>query len=157
MTRSTLTMLAGTAVMVLAMCTPVFPQSDRSYQPGLGDMMTMTVQPRHIKLGIAGQQRNWLYADYELHELQEAFDRVATVWPEWQHFPVAQMIKFNLTDPFNALQAAIKAKDPGKFNAAYKLLTESCNSCHQAAGREMVVIKPPDAISFPDQDFSAPP
>jgi hypothetical protein len=27
------------------------------YRPGLGDLMTMTVQPRHIKLGLAGDQR----------------------------------------------------------------------------------------------------
>jgi hypothetical protein len=36
--------------------------------------MTMTVQPRHTKLGLAGREGNWPYAAYELHELQEAFD-----------------------------------------------------------------------------------
>lgn len=28
------------------------------YRPGLGDLMTMTVQPRHTKLGLAGQEKN---------------------------------------------------------------------------------------------------
>ena len=32
-------------------------------------------------------------------------------------------------------------------------LTEGCNACHQAANVGMVVIKVPDASSFPDQDF----
>jgi hypothetical protein len=146
------------AVAMLILTTPALPQTGNTYQPGLGDLMTMTVQPRHIKLGAAGRERNWRYAAYELHELQEAFDRVASVWPEWQqHFPVAQMIKFNLAAPFAALAAAIKAGDTAKFTAAYKLLTESCDSCHQAAGREMIVIKVPDTASFPDQDFSVPP
>src|SRR5947208_12650028 len=39
-----------------------------SYRPGLGDLMTMTVQPRHLKVGLALEQRNWAYAAYELHE-----------------------------------------------------------------------------------------
>ena len=28
------------------------------YHPSMGDLMTMAVQPRHIKLGLAGQQKN---------------------------------------------------------------------------------------------------
>jgi hypothetical protein len=32
-----------------------------AYRPGLGDLMTMTVQPRHLKVGLAGQERNWAY------------------------------------------------------------------------------------------------
>ncbi|HEX3972806.1 MAG TPA: hypothetical protein VHX19_15875 [Stellaceae bacterium] len=137
---------------------PAAAQTDASpqgsYRPGLGDMMTMTVQPRHIKLAEAARERNWTYAAYELHELQEAFDRIAAVWPEWQHYPIAAMIKFNLADPFAALETAIKASDSAKFDSAYKLLTESCDSCHQAAGREMVVIKVPGEATFPDQDFA---
>jgi hypothetical protein len=101
MKRSVPTIFGAVAAALLLSPAPAALQTVGSYQPGLGDLMTMTVQPRHIKLGIAGQQRNWLYAAYELHELQEAFDRLAAVWPEWQHFPVAQMIKFNLTVPFN--------------------------------------------------------
>lgn len=125
-----------------------------TYRPGLGDMMTMTVQPRHIKLAEAAREHNWTYAAYELHELQEAFDRVAAVWPGWQHYPISAMIKFNLAGPFSALEAAIKANDSTKFDAAYKQLTESCDSCHQAAGRAMVVIKVPSEANFPDQDFA---
>ena len=51
------------------------PQSP-SYRPGLGDLMTMTVQPRHIKLGIAGRENNWAFAAYELHELEEAAEKL---------------------------------------------------------------------------------
>ena len=130
------------------------PPAQGAYRPGLGDMMTMTVQPRHIKLAAAARAHNWIYAAYELHELQEAFARIAAVWPEWQHLPIAAMIKFNVADPVSALDAAIKAKDSAKFDAGFKLLTESCDSCHQAAGREMIVIKVPGEAPFPDQDFA---
>jgi hypothetical protein len=40
------------------------------YHPSLGDLMTMAIQPRHTKLGLAGQERNWPYAQYELSELR---------------------------------------------------------------------------------------
>jgi hypothetical protein len=43
--------------------------------------MTVTVQPRHIKLALAGQERNWPYAAYALHELEESFERAARIWP----------------------------------------------------------------------------
>lgn len=115
--------------------------------------MTATVQPRHVKLGIAGREKNWAYAAYELHELKEAFDRAASVWPKWQSLPIADMIKFNMTEPMAALDAAIKASDSARYAAGYKALTETCNSCHEAAGRAMIVIKEPDTPSFPDQDF----
>src|ERR1700746_1051686 len=62
------------------------------YRPGLGDLMTMTVQPRHTKLALAGRQKNWTYAAYELHELQEAFDRAAKAWPQWQSVPIADLM-----------------------------------------------------------------
>jgi hypothetical protein len=45
------------------------------YHPSLGDLMTMAVQPRHTKLGLAGQARNWPYAQYELSELRNALAR----------------------------------------------------------------------------------
>src|ERR1700733_293115 len=50
--------------------------SKAPYHPGLGELMTAFVQPRHIKLGLAGAARNWAYAAYELGELRETFDDV---------------------------------------------------------------------------------
>ena len=123
------------------------------YRPGLGDLMTMTVQPRHIKVGLAGRAQNWSYAAYELHELQEAFDRAASVWPRWRSFPIADMMHNVIAPPIAALDEAIKARDPGRFTAAYKQLTEACDACHQAADRAVIVIRVPDSDMFPDQDF----
>jgi hypothetical protein len=131
--------------------------SDKPYNPGLGDLMTATVQPRHIKLGLAGQQKNWTYADYELHELREAFERAEAVWPIWQKIPITQMIHFNTDGPLQDIEKAIKAGDADQFNAAYKQLTEACDTCHQGANRGWIVIKVPDAAMFPDQDFGVPP
>jgi hypothetical protein len=123
------------------------------YRPGLGDLMTMTVQPRHIKLLLAGHEQNWPYAKYELKELQEAFERAVRVWPRFRGLPMGGMIDAIAKGPMDELAKAIDAKDEIAFDAGYEKLTQGCNACHQAANVGMVVIKVPSGSSFPDQDF----
>jgi hypothetical protein len=122
---------------------------------GLGDFMTMLVQPRHLKLGLAGRERNWVYVDYERHELEEAFERVARYSPVWRKFPIAEMLK-TTEEPMTALSQAIKARDAGQFDTAYARLTETCNACHQGTGRGMIVIRHPESSPFANQDFRPP-
>src|ERR1700687_4124690 len=57
-------------------------KSASPYHPGLGDLMTAFVQPRHIKLGLAGSEQNWPYAAYELAELRESFGDVSRLVPK---------------------------------------------------------------------------
>jgi hypothetical protein len=115
--------------------------------------MTMTVQPRHIKIALAGREGNWAYAKYELHELQEAFERVTRVWPKYKGLPLGGMVDAIAKGPMAELGQAIEAKSSQQFSAAVTKLTEGCNACHQAANVGVVVIKVPDVSSFPDQDF----
>ncbi len=114
--------------------------------------MTMTVQPRHIKLALAGREKNWPYAAYELHQLEESFDRVARYWPQWRKNPIADMMAVT-KEPMATLSQAIKNADFEQYNAAYKRLTDSCNSCHQGTNVGVNAIVVPDASTFPDQDF----
>jgi hypothetical protein len=129
------------------------PSQQSSYRPGLGDLMTMTVQPRHTKLGLAGQERNWAYAAYTLHELEESFERVAQIWPMHRRFNIAELIAATTKEPMAAVAAAIKSADAAKFNEAYGRLTSTCNACHQATGHSVIVIQAPKSSPFPDQDF----
>jgi len=123
---------------------------------GLGDLMTMLVQPRHTKLGLGGQARNWDYAAYELHELEEAFERAERAWPRYRTFSITELLSVT-KEPMANLDAAIKAKDGTKFDAAYRALTEACNACHHGTGRAVVVIQFPAATApYPDQDFTTP-
>ena len=133
--------------------TPAAAQAPEPYRPGLGDLMTMTVQPRHIKLLLAGHEQNWPYAKYELKELQEAFERAVRVWPRFRGLPMGGMIDAIAKGPMDELAKAIDAKDEIAFDAGYEKLTQGCNACHQAANVGMVVIKVPSGSSFPDQDF----
>lgn len=106
-----------------------------AYRPGLGDLMTATVQPRHAKLGLAARHGNWTYAAYELHQLDEAFDRLTVQWPQWQRVRIAELVETMIREPIDGLGEAIEAKDAARFAAAYARLTDACNACHQAAKR----------------------
>lgn len=159
--RVALASLAGAFAVGVALAQPAAqpPSADRAkgpavYRPGLGDLMTATIQPRHIKLALAGHAKNWDYAAYELHELSEAFGRIAEVWPEWQSMPIPDMMRAALGGPMATLTQAIKNRDADQFAAAYGQLTDGCNACHQSANRGFVVIQPPQASSYPDQDFT---
>lgn len=127
--------------------------SHAPYRPGLGDLMTMTVQPRHIKLGIAGQQKNWVYAAYALRELEESFERAAEAWPVYRTTNIAEVLEASMKEPMEAISRAIKSADSARFSEAYARLTATCNACHQATDRAFVVIQAPASSPFPDQDF----
>jgi hypothetical protein len=131
-------------------------KSAAAYHPGLGELMTAFVQPHHIKLGLAGNERNWPYAAYELGELTETFDDIAELVPKHDNLPIPEMIASTVKQPMAALDAAIKAMDTAAFTKAYADLTASCNACHQSAGHPMIVIQVPTVSSFPDQDFRPP-
>jgi hypothetical protein len=153
------TLLSGLVILctlVSAAAQNPEPPPPQAYRPGLGDLMTMTVQPRHIKLLLAGHEQNWVYAKYELHELEEALDRVVRVWPKYRGLPLGGMVDAIAKGPLGELRSAIDGKDEVAFDAAYEKLTDGCNACHQAASVSQVVIKVPSASTFPDQDFRAP-
>src|ERR1700691_6081458 len=83
--------------------------SKAPYHPGLGELMTAFVQPRHIKLGLAGAAGNWAYAAYELGELRETFDDVGKLVPKHANLMIAPAIAATVKPPIAALDKAIKA------------------------------------------------
>jgi hypothetical protein len=115
--------------------------------------MTALVQPRHVKLGLAGSEQNWAYAAYELDQLRETFADLAEILPKCRDLSIPDMITSTVKEPLAALDRAIQAKDGNQFTEAYRQLTVSCNTCHQAYDRAVIVIQPPTASAFPDQDF----
>jgi hypothetical protein len=126
------------------------------FRPGLGDLMTAFVQPRHTKLGLAGAAQNWDYAAYELGELQEAFDDIGKQVLKHGKIDIAPAIASTVKPALDDVDKAIKAKDQAAFAKAYAGLTDACNACHKSADHPMIVIKAPDVAgtAFPDQDFA---
>ncbi len=126
------------------------------YHPSLGDLMTMAVQPRHTKLGLAGQQMNWPYATYELSELRNAFARIARTIPNYRNIDMAAVIGALTAEPLKSVEQAIKAQDARQFKTAYAALTIACNACHQSQDHPYVVIRIPNTNAYPDQEFHRP-
>jgi len=141
------------AAVVLLAADCATAQQPATYRPNLSDLMTMTVQPRHAKLGLAVREGNWPYAAYELHELQQALDRATEAWPKWRDFSIAEMMPAVTKEAMAALDQAIRAGDPSRVTTAYEQLTAACNTCHGSADRAVIVIQSPTSSSFPDQDF----
>jgi hypothetical protein len=146
-----------------ALGSPALPQAGSTdtsdgapvpYTLTMGDMMNTLIQPRHAKLGLAGEAQNWPLAQYALVEIRQAFAGIIKAQPTFMGLPVQQLVDAALTQPMNAVDAAIKEQDVKKFVAAYAQLTAGCNACHTAVEHPFVVIKVPDASAFPNQDFN---
>ena len=124
------------------------------YAMTMGDMMNTLVQPRHAKLGLAGEAKNWPLAGYAMVEIRQAFTGIVKAQPKFRGYPVGELVDAALSQPLTSLQDAIRLQDPQKFAVAYDQLTAGCNACHAALFHPFVVIKAPDASAFPDQKFS---
>lgn len=142
-----LALFAATALAQAPAPAPAQPD----YHPSFGDLMTMAVQPRHIKLGIAGHARNWEYAAYESSELRNAFGRIGRTIPAYRKQVLADMFASAIIPHMDELDAAIKAKSGPKFDAAYAKVTGGCNNCHQGLEHAFVVIREPKASPYADQ------
>ncbi len=133
---------------------PPPPSVYADYHPGFADMMTMAVQPRHTKLGLAIRARNWTYANYEAGELRGAFTRMTRSIPSYEGKDTATILA-QINPSLDGLRKAIQDKNALRADAAYAELTASCNQCLESEGRAYIVIRTPAASSSPDQDFTA--
>jgi hypothetical protein len=112
-------------------------------------------QMRHVKLWFAGESANWPLAAYELDELNEGFDDVATYHPTHKdaELPLPQLIDKMIKAPVGQLDEAVKAQDKDRFEKAFDQLTEGCNGCHQATKFGFNVVTRPTANPYTNQNF----
>jgi hypothetical protein len=123
------------------------------FKPAMDDLMTMLVQPRHIKLYFAGQAKNWTLAAFESNELRAALARIGRTIPTYRTIGVDTAVASIFADKLKAVDTAIKTADVAQFNAAYGELTGACNACHAGMEHPFLVIKVPEAANYPDQEF----
>ena len=86
-------------------------------------------------------------------ELKTGFGVVSRAIPRWKGLPVPDLIEASVEPTFAVLDFAIKAGEPRQFAESYGKLTQACNNCHATTDHPFVVIKPPDASGWPNQDF----
>lgn len=119
-----------------------------TYKPGFGDFMG-SIQAHHAKLWFAGQSENWELADFEVHELLEAFEDIEEFHAGREETELIGMIY----PPLDSVDYAIDKKDLTLFTSGYNLLTTTCNACHSASKHGFVVVKTPDTSPFSSQEF----
>lgn len=122
-----------------------------TYKPGFGEFMS-GIQVHHAKLWFAGLHQNWQLADFEINEIQEsitAIQKYCTNRPETKSITM-------IDQPLDSITNAIKQKDLVKFRSSYVLLTNTCNSCHQATNHAFNVITIPENPPFSNQKFNVP-
>src|SRR3984957_11056046 len=98
------------------------------FNPGVGELMNLIVQPRHTKLWLAGRDANWSLADYEIKELRAALANVAKARPVFREQKVADNVETFLGGPFRAVEESIRDRDATKFAAAYASVNAGCNA-----------------------------
>jgi len=123
------------------------------FKPGLDDLMTMLVQPRHIRLYYAGQAENWKLAEFQANELRSGLARIGRTIPNYRNVNVDTAVASIFADRMTAVDTAIKAHDLKTFTTAFSEMTEACNDCHKGLEHPFLKIKVPEPGGFPNQDF----
>lgn len=124
-------------------------QLDNAYKPGFGDFMG-SIQNHHNKLWFAGFNENWELAAFEIHELEELFDDIKTIYPDRVETQSISVIGPGLI----AVNNAIKQQNKEEFKQGYTTLTNACNTCHQATEHDFIKITEPTSPSYSNQDYT---
>lgn len=119
-----------------------------SYKPGLGEFMS-NIQLHHAKLWFAGINQNWELADFEIHEIKESLEDIQKYQSGREETKMISIIY----PPLDSVKSAIENKNLKSFKSSFTLLTNTCNSCHQAAKFEFNKVTIPDSPPFSNQEF----
>lgn len=112
-------------------------------QPGLGTVM-IEYGNRYSTMYYAAKAGNWDLAAYQLKEALEIQEVGETTRPAR-----APMLKAFEESYLKPLDAAIKAKDWKKFEAAWNNGVKGCNGCHTANGFSYIVYQLPPSPPSP--------
>jgi hypothetical protein len=123
-------------------------QLKNTYAPGFGEFMS-GIQVHHEKLWFAGINQNWKLADFEIHEIEESLEDIKKYCTDRPESKSIDMINA----PLDSVSKAIVSKNETEFKSGYLLLTNTCNSCHQATNHEFNVITVPTTPPFSNQVF----
>ena len=103
------------------------------------------------KLHAAGAAENWPLAGFYLHEIEETAETVAAEDHVEDGVALAPLVETMLLPAVERAEGA--AGDAAAFDAAYRGLVASCNSCHAASGHAFVRIAVPERSAYLNQDF----
>jgi len=123
---------------------------EEGYKPGFGELMG-TIQTHHAKLWYAGTSENWKLAEFEIHEIEETFEKVSELHGD--RYKANELIPALVVPFLESTREAAKNNDLSAFKERYTELTSGCNSCHVDTGFEFIIIRTPSEPGFPNQQF----
>jgi hypothetical protein len=136
----------------------------KNITPNLSHVMA-DVAFQYSNLWFAGQKKNWPLAMFYYNETRGRIRWMLRINPA-PKTPSGEVV--NLQGIFDGidtssladLKKSIEDKDVKEFTAAYKLMLESCYSCHKSAGRPylrpQIPASPPQSIINYDPDADWP-
>lgn len=128
-------------------------QPPQPFNPQMGALMSMLIQPRHLKLWFAGKADNWPLASFAFKDMQAGFGVIGRAVPRYKGLPVPDLIDAAMKQNFALMDFAIKAGDQRQFRETFDKITASCNACHGSTENGFIVIKTPETNPFPNQEF----
>ncbi len=123
-----------------------------------GDLLTkMTLFQRYVeKARLAADAGNWPLVAFYAQKVEENAVRIVDAGYTIDGVEVSAIAAEVAVPRAQALAQAAATADPARFEAAYTHMIDGCNTCHRRAGYSVIQIVPPDAASYPSQNFSAP-
>jgi len=109
-----------------------------------------SIQAHHNKLYFAGENQNWQLADFEIQEIKESLEDISEYCKDREESKSIAIIYPAL----DSVNNAIAKRNVLLFKNTFNLLTNTCNSCHQATNFGYNVVKVPDVAPFSNQDFT---
>ena len=128
-------------------------QDTEAFKPDLGVIMS-GVEMHYSKLILAGLNRNWDLARYQVEEIKTELTRAVGLYKDLKLATDKLKSQNNISEPeISEIEGAILERNSEKFINGYKNLTTACNACHQVAGASYIVVQPPQGPEFTNQNF----
>jgi hypothetical protein len=108
------------------------------------DATMVEVGYRYTELFWAGHDENWEFAAYQLEKIRHTIELGMERRPK----RAASAGPF-LTNAIPMMKQSIEKKDSSQFEARFKLLTLSCNTCHSMEKMPFVQVHPPEQRHSP--------
>jgi hypothetical protein len=103
----------------------------------------------YANLWFAGQSENWPLAQFYSDEVRSHLRWAVRIIPkrkdaEGREIDLGGILTGLETSTLKELDLAVKGKDKGKFEAAYKAQLEGCMACHKATNKPYLRLRVPE-------------
>ena len=108
-------------------------------EPGLYETMTQMQQISH-KLSYAIEFENKALVDFYIHELEELTEEIIDARVVYHDYPVWELTESMLEPSIDQLEDAVELSDWNMVRDQFRILINSCNSCHASTGYPEIII-----------------